>query len=116
VTKVERTEKEDVTPLIAAESEALYRRVNERIFELSHATTLARDLFVCECGNPGCSCRLELTRGEYERVRAVPGRFVVAIGHADTRLEAIVEANDRYLVVATVATPQVVAPETDTPG
>lgn len=82
----------------AAENESLFRRVNERVEELSHGLeTLA---LVCECADTGCAERLvDVPTSEYERVRAHGDRFFVAPGHEQRDVESIVSESERYLVV-----------------
>jgi hypothetical protein len=89
----------DVFPLVAAESQVLYRRVNERILELARDTKLAGQLFVCECGRAECSQPLDLTPLEYESVRSHSARFVVAVGHDSPSVEVAVLQTERYVVV-----------------
>jgi hypothetical protein len=89
----------DVFPLVAAESQVLYRRVNERILELADDARLTDGLFVCECGRAECSRPLDLTPLEYESVRSNGARFVVAVGHDDPEVEVAVLRTGRYLVV-----------------
>src|SRR3954470_3018331 len=91
----------DVSGLVAAQSETLYRRVNERILDLSRGSELRHNVvsFVCECGDPACSRPLELTPAEYEAVRTDPLHFVVAVGHEEALFESIALETDRYLVV-----------------
>jgi hypothetical protein len=55
--------------------------------------------FRCECGRLGCNELLELTVREYERVRANPRRFLVAVGHQLPDAEDVVETSESYLVV-----------------
>jgi hypothetical protein len=92
-----------------AANESLFRSVNERIEELAEgpfqgspeAGARAWD-FVCECADPTCSERVALTIAEYEQIRAVGNRFVVAPApeHVDTTIENVVDMNSRrYWVV-----------------
>jgi hypothetical protein len=94
-----RDETSDVFPLVAAESQVLYRRVNERILELARHSKLVKGLFVCECGRAECSQPLDLSPLEYEAVRSHGARFVVAVGHDDPTFEVAVMRTARYLVV-----------------
>ena len=47
--------------------------------------------------------QIELTRAEYERVRAHASRFIVALNHENPETESIVEQNERFAVVETYA-------------
>jgi hypothetical protein len=82
-----------------AENETIFRAGNERIRALV-AEALPRTPYMCECGDQRCLERVELTKEEYERVRAHPARFLVLPGHEDmTAGEQVVERFDRYAVV-----------------
>lgn len=83
----------------AAENENLFRRVNERVEELSaHTATLA---IVCECSDGSCVDRIfGVTHQAYEAVRSHGDRFFVARGHERLEFERVVEDRPAYLVVA----------------
>ena len=80
-----------------AMNEATFRKVNEGMEVGQDPAGLLT--FVCECGRLGCSRLIQLTRAEYEAVRANPHRFAIIDGHEILEAEAIVERHDRYLVV-----------------
>ena len=80
-----------------AMNEATFRKVNEGMEVGPDPAGLLT--FVCECGRLGCSRLIELTRKEYESIRANPRRFAILDGHEILEAEAIVERHDRYLVV-----------------
>jgi hypothetical protein len=81
-----------------AANEAFFRRLNERLEELTPET--ARELIVvCECPDEDCARRLTLLHDEYERIRTDATHFVVAHGHADPTIEEIVHRTDRFEVV-----------------
>jgi uncharacterized glyoxalase superfamily metalloenzyme YdcJ len=86
-----------------ARNEALFRNVNERVRELagSFASSAAQEpvAFVCECGSADCAASVELTIGEYERVRADPAQFVVVSGHESPHVERVVERHEHYDIV-----------------
>jgi hypothetical protein len=88
----------DIRAERAAENESLFRRINERVEELSgERKTLA---LVCECADGTCVDRLAgVPREEYEAVRAHPDRFIVARGHERLDIERIVQQRGAYLVV-----------------
>lgn len=81
-----------------ARNEAAFRKVNEGI-ERGRQTREGLVGFVCECGRLGCNEIIELLPSEYEAVRADARRFVVRNGH-ETGPEDVLEAHERYLVVA----------------
>jgi hypothetical protein len=89
-----------------ARNESLFREVNDRIEELSEnveAQGIAPEggvvEFHCECGREGCTERLRMTVAEYQRVRADNDRFALAPGHETPEMEAVVESNERFVVV-----------------
>jgi len=83
-----------------AQNETVFRAANEAI-EGNRGDRGSEELtFLCECGVQTCFERIELTREEYEGVRAEPARFFVAPGHEDlTAGEFVVEETSRYTVV-----------------
>jgi hypothetical protein len=80
-----------------AMNEATFRKVNEGMEVGQDPSGLMT--FVCECGRLGCNKLIELTRGEYEDVRANPRRFAILDGHEIPEVEDVVERHDRYIVV-----------------
>jgi hypothetical protein len=83
-----------------ARAQALFREVNEQIEQFPEKPRLGeRERLVCECGNSDCVQQIELTRAEYERVRAHASRFVVALNHENPESESVVEQNERFAVV-----------------
>ena len=87
-----------------ARHQALFREVNEKIEQIAASFgSDGQDQLICECGNPNCTQRIELTADEYERVRAHASRFIVALNHENPETESIVEQNDRFAVVETYA-------------
>jgi hypothetical protein len=92
----------DARRLRAATNQSLFRDVNERIEDVGErfALTAERLDFLCECAYDECAERLQLTHAEYEMLRSVPTHFAVKSGHVAADVEAIVESNDRYVVVA----------------
>jgi hypothetical protein len=83
-----------------ARNESFFRQVNERIndvadgFQGEHVYE-----FFCECADPECTERIELSSAEYEWVRASPTRFVLARGHVSPEIEHVVESEDEHVVV-----------------
>ncbi len=85
-----------------AENECIFREVNEQVTKaLPDAFDAANDYmrFVCECASESCTTLIEMTRNEYEAVRANGRRFTVAPGHAESGAERIVVENERFEVV-----------------
>jgi hypothetical protein len=82
-------------------NEAIFRQVNEQMRSLgdelgSHDGTIT---VICECGDAGCTDRLELPLRNYERVRADSLLYVVVKGHEFPGIETVVERADDYEVV-----------------
>jgi hypothetical protein len=87
-----------------AMNEATFRKVNEGMEVGQDPGGLLT--FICECGRLGCNRLVELTRAEYEGVRANPRRFAILAGHEVAEVEKIVERHDRYLVVEKAGDPE----------
>jgi hypothetical protein len=84
-----------------AKTESLFRDVNERIAE-SAPSEAEETSFVCECGDPECTERVEAPLEAYEEVRADGTHFLLVPGHEDGRVEKVVERRRRYNVVRKV--------------
>jgi len=95
----------------AAKNESLFREVNERIEELAHSSTFIE--FICECADKSCSELVSLTREEYEAIRDGSNAFFMVAGHDLPRVEQIVDATDRYIVVAKLGAGEQVADRLD---
>jgi hypothetical protein len=95
----------------AARNQSLFREVNERIAELSHSAPFPS--FICECADESCDETMALTLEQYERVRSDANRFAVLPGHELPAVEEIVEATDRYVVVAKLGRGQQLAARLD---
>jgi hypothetical protein len=80
-----------------AMNEATFRKVNERMEASQDPAGLLT--FLCECARLGCNRLIELTRAEYEDVRADPRSFAVLDGHELADVEDIVARHERYTVV-----------------
>jgi hypothetical protein len=104
-------------PSRAAGNQALFREVNERVEELNRAMPVDDPLreFICECAAQSCFERIELTFGEYERLRSASTDFAVApsLEHVLPDIEVVVERTDRYWVVRKLGEAGEVAEDTD---
>jgi hypothetical protein len=89
-----------------AETQNLYREVNERVAEVNRrfAKTAADspdqliEIF-CECGHQGpCAGRVTVTPATYERVRSDPTAFLLLPGHGEASVENVIERGDGYLI------------------
>lgn len=85
-----------------AETEALFREVNERIAEAAGRFESEELEVVCECADAECAERLPTTVAEYELVRDDGARFLVAAGHEDESFEKVVRRRRGYRVVEKV--------------
>jgi hypothetical protein len=85
-----------------ARTEAAFREVNERIAENAERFEAGSTEFICECGDPQCTERVEVEIEEYERVRADGATFLLAPGHGDRSIEQVVEHRGRFVVVEKV--------------
>jgi hypothetical protein len=105
-----------------AENEALFRDINERVRIMreqageSVSTEDALHDFLCECARQDCLEKLQLTVGEYERVRSVPTDFIVVPGHQVAEIERIVFESDRFMVVRKEGRAAEIARERDLRG
>jgi hypothetical protein len=83
-------------------NEAIFREVNERIQGLAKlfrgGRSEALDL-VCECRNATCVERIEMSRAEYEALRAEDTHFAVYPGHVDPEIERVISSHKGYEVV-----------------
>jgi hypothetical protein len=84
-----------------AQNELLFRTLNEQIKRIDDDRRASSDVLdlVCECSSATCMKPLTVPRDEYETVRANPTWFIVAPGHQDLEIEAVVVRDDRYLIV-----------------
>jgi predicted ThiF/HesA family dinucleotide-utilizing enzyme len=80
-----------------AMNEATFRKVNEGMEAGQDPAGLLT--FVCECGRLGCNQLLQLTRAEYEGVRANSRRFAIVDGHEILEVEDVVDRTERYTTV-----------------
>jgi hypothetical protein len=59
--------------------------------------------FVCECGDRGCTCAINLTLAEYESVRACATHFAIAPDHENPESERVVAESERFAVIETIS-------------
>ena len=85
-----------------AQTESLFRDVNERIAESAQRFDADSTEFVCECSDPGCAHRIAATLDEYEDVRADGATFMLEPGHEHADIERVVERRGRFHVVEKV--------------
>jgi hypothetical protein len=83
------------------ENEQLFRMANERLREQIKGETPDDRLvpFLCECADDLCMGRMEMTLGDYRRLRAEGDTFGVLPGHAAEHGEIVVRELRSYHVV-----------------
>jgi hypothetical protein len=82
-----------------AQTEALFRDVNERIAESAERFNARDAEFVCECADPTCAERVPATLDQYEEVRADGTHFLLAPDHELPELERVVKRPHKRSVV-----------------
>jgi hypothetical protein len=90
----------DESELRVARNEALFREANESIERgLWPGEEHPAVRFRCECAQVDCGQTVQLSVGEYERIRANPKRFVMVPGHQLPEFETVVDERPGYVVV-----------------
>jgi transcription initiation factor TFIID subunit TAF12 len=85
-----------------AQTEALFRDVNERIAESAQPFVSDSTQFVCECADAQCTDRVDATLDEYEHVRSDATTFLLTPGHAHDDIERVVADHGRFHIVEKV--------------
>ena len=87
----------------AGEVESLFREVNERVRELNAKLwhVVEYGSWTCECADPACLMRIDMTQAEYTELREQPTHFAIAPDekHSDPEAETLVRKTDRFWVV-----------------
>ena len=96
-----------------AETESLFREVNERIAESSERLEADEGDFICECADTACVHRVTAPLPVYEEVRENGAAFLVKPGHEDERYERVVEARSGYRIVEKIRSVGAVARRLD---
>jgi hypothetical protein len=86
-----------------AQNDIAFRKANELISDAANQYQRTTGLlpFMCECAEPGCTEVTQLTRAEYEEVRADPAYFINVPGH-ETALRGhgrVVREHERFVIV-----------------
>jgi hypothetical protein len=87
-----------------AKNQTIFREMNEWTMEESHAgagegTERTMATYLCECGDERCTAPIQLTRVEYEAVRAYPTRFALALNHENPEIDSLVAENERFVTI-----------------
>jgi hypothetical protein len=85
-----------------ATNETVFRNMNEWTLEAAAATSSTDqriDTYLCECSDRRCTEPIDLTRQEYEAVRAVPVRFAIALNHENPEIDRVLFENQRFATV-----------------
>jgi hypothetical protein len=82
-----------------AETEVLFREVNEGIAAAAGRFQADEAEFVCECSDPSCAHRIEAPLDEYEGVRGRSNLFLLVPGHEAAEIERVVRHRNGYAVV-----------------
>jgi hypothetical protein len=85
-----------------AKTESLFRDVNERIAETSERFDADDAEFMCECADPACAERLEVSLDHYAEVRADATTFLLNPDHVEPDVEEVVDERKGYAVVKKV--------------
>lgn len=84
-----------------AETEAMFREVNEAIEDVArtHGDDHHVYGFLCECGDPNCVDMIDMSMRNYERLRQNGSRFAIVEGHDTPSIETIVAKNVDFSTV-----------------
>jgi hypothetical protein len=103
-----------------ARNEVMFRAINERIRELASRfdNPAEQELdFICECADETCVERVSLKASQYDDVRAIPARFIVAPGHEVTPLvEHVIFRSSRFVIVRKIGIAADIAREHTNPA
>jgi hypothetical protein len=78
----------------------VFREVNDRIREVTERFEVSGLIdFICECSRDDCIENVSLAAGEYQGVRSSPKLFVIVPGHETLKVERVVDANERFMLV-----------------
>ena len=91
----------------AAQNQALFRALNERLDEFNTASASSVDTFTiaCECGDMDCIEMIEIDPRDFLEIRREPHRFAVLPAHVLPDVEVVVRDSDHYVVVEKAGTP-----------
>ena len=106
---------DDVQARRLAQNETIFRQVNEYVRRADERVPHEDEpRFVCECSSLECDAELSIPLEHYRATREDPTRFFVVPGHADSRIERVIETPGDYEVVEKIGPGRDVA-EQDAP-
>lgn len=85
-----------------ATNETIFREMNEWTEEANDehpGPERSMEIYVCECSDRRCTDPVRMTRSEYEAIRSVGVRFVIALDHENPELDRVVDENERFATV-----------------
>ncbi|HJP65948.1 MAG TPA: hypothetical protein VKA30_06570 [Actinomycetota bacterium] len=85
-----------------ATNQMIFREMNEWTRDQSGSADRddrTLDSYLCECGDQRCTAPIQLTRAEYEAVRAYPTRFALALDHENPEIDSLLVENDRFATI-----------------
>jgi hypothetical protein len=80
-------------------NETRSRDLNEMIEDEDGAAVSTTTPYVCECSDERCAATIDLTRSEYEDVRAYATRFAIALNHESPELDLVVAEHLGFTVI-----------------
>jgi hypothetical protein len=80
-------------------NEALFRQVNEAVSDISDDFEAPDFEIVCECGDLGCSERIDITNAAYTALRSESHQFALVPGHEIPEVEEVIADEGSYYVV-----------------
>jgi hypothetical protein len=83
------------------ENQRMFRRANERFEELVDDRSDGYKLpFLCECADPSCLGRIELTASDYYAIHLDRSRYIILDDHFTIPGERVVEQVDGFQIVS----------------
>jgi hypothetical protein len=85
-----------------ATNETIFREMNEWTEEENDARIgpeRPMDTYVCECSDRRCTDPVRMTRTEYESIRSIGVRFVIALDHENPEIDRVIAENERYATI-----------------
>jgi hypothetical protein len=80
-------------------NEAMFREINERLEAQLPPDGNNYLSILCECADPDCTTRIEITPHEYQAARADPRQFILVPGHELVEVEEVMNHGQRYEIV-----------------